>query len=314
MRSITAALVFAVPPCLLLFSAAPGAAQNAATYVETIDLTYQNMVEVFLRDPDDANPGTLVHMDSGPGVGGLGPTSFSGSATTSVGGAGGGLLPVTRAEAEAEFANLVLVDFGEGFARASAEIGLEFIVTPINPQAPTNVPVPLEFLTLGFVSVTGDGTSLDSIQADAALSLIRSRSGGGFQLLGGLSVSVLCGGSDPICPAAPLSASLDDTLTGDFVPATDVGFLFQRASGGTVPRPGSAPHVLGSYETWIDPIVRIDPTFMVDIDGTLVSGSELYALAFSENVMVPEPGTAALIGVGLLGVLVTARRQTPCET
>ena len=54
----------------------------------------------------------------------------------------------------------------------------------------------------------------------------------------------------------------------------------------------------------IDPMVEIDPNWMVDYNGNLVPGSQLYSVAFSNEFRPgPLPGAVWLLGSGLLGLV-----------
>lgn len=219
----------------------------------------------------------------------------------------GGLLPVMEARAEATFENLVLIDGGEGFARTSATTHLEFRVEPIDPMAPLNIPVPLEFTTTGLASVTGDGVSGDTIIASISLTVDRLRENS-FPFSETLSALARCDGTSyPMCSSSALETVLDSSIILAFLPLTDLGSVGQLAVGDTLPNRSTGPHSSGSYLAWIDPIVRVDPSFMVELNGELVPGSLLYGLTYSENVVIPEPRVALLIGLGLMLLAVRVR-------
>ena len=63
------------------------------------------------------------------------------------------------------------------------------------------------------------------------------------------------------------------------------------------------PKGSGDFNVKIDPIVQIDPAFMVYYNGQYVPGTELYSVTMSEGfAAVPLPGAVWLFGSGLAGL------------
>ena len=61
----------------------------------------------------------------------------------------------------------------------------------------------------------------------------------------------------------------------------------------------------GRFESILDPQLQIDPAYEVSYNEQRVPATDLYALAFSPEV-VPEPDSLALNGVGLIAAALTA--------
>ncbi len=76
--------------------------------------------------------------------------------------------------------------------------------------------------------------------------------------------------------------------------------LFASALVGT---PGANNYV--DFQVIIDPIVQIDPDWMVDYNGQMVPGAQLYSLSMSPGftAAVPLPGSLILLGSGLLSLV-----------
>lgn len=60
----------------------------------------------------------------------------------------------------------------------------------------------------------------------------------------------------------------------------------------------------GTAYAYIDPYIYIDPNFMVEHEGQMVPGSELFQLTFSEGIVnVPEPATVGLAAWAVAAIL-----------
>lgn len=67
----------------------------------------------------------------------------------------------------------------------------------------------------------------------------------------------------------------------------------------------------GTFDVTVDPRVRIDPGFTVEVNGTTRPGAEVYALELSEGVAAPEPGSLASSAVAIAALAgLRSRRPT----
>ncbi len=283
-----------------------------AIYSETIQVTYKGLPPLNLSGADPAAPESLTQPLI-TGTNAVGATSFTGQATTSVGGTGGGVVPQATAEATASFENL-LSDGGEG-PTVRAEITFELAIETLIPGAPTNLPVPLDFASVGSASVTGDPLFQGQLSALALLNVFRKDI-----LLGGLWLAdrrnafISCGliAGQTACTGAPqLAAPFDVVLSVSFIPDSEKAFVQQIAQGAIgFTAPIESNSVTGSFSAFIDPIVRISPGFMVEIDGVMVPGDQAYALSYSPN-LIPEPASGLLVlgGLSLIALLRVGPRR-----
>jgi hypothetical protein len=69
----------------------------------------------------------------------------------------------------------------------------------------------------------------------------------------------------------------------------------------------------GFAHAYIDPLIQVDPDFMVEVNGQMIPGSEAFPIVFSEGIrQVPEPTAALLAGVAC--VLLCCRRRFLSKT
>ena len=77
-------------------------------------------------------------------------SGITATASTPVGSTMGGLIPVTAARAEGTFTNFP----NQSVLRGSANVSVVFAVVLLDPMAPTDIPVPLDFYSQGLVDIS----------------------------------------------------------------------------------------------------------------------------------------------------------------
>jgi hypothetical protein len=177
---------------------------------------------------------------------------------------------------------------GCSFARAgsAAGVGYEFTVVAMVPGAPMGLVIPILVTTEGSAAVSGLGMRGEAI----------------FRLLGGIGVQFNAVAGDG--PSLPPSDSFSETFTEE-VAVADIR---------TVGLAAVCDVSDGSCSAEVDPLIEIDPTFLVDFEGSPTPATDLYELRFSSPVPEPASFWLQLVALASLASL-RPRRRTPnrCE-
>jgi hypothetical protein len=158
--------------------------------------------------------------------------------------------------------------------RGDAAIRFRLYVNKKNPAAPDNYPIPFSFN--GNISTWTYGSAVQA-------------TGGLFYVAPGSSyrMTLLSSGT-----YFPQTGRKSETYSGMLAQKpNEVGYIEMRAYGYVSAGyyNGQSYPANGGFQVIVDPVIGIDSTAMVDLNGTLVPASDLYSLSLAPSDLIPVP-------------------------
>lgn len=193
-------------------------------------------------------------------------------------------------------------------APALAQGSIEYYFSMGNPLNLPPMAVPFVIAAKGSVTATNQDPEWDYSEATALMRL------GLYHVDAGTSEYYPTEGArvQAIAPVGDLEPHKDsfDFVDVYYYELDDIGVVRMQASGYVQRVHEDQTMVGGTFKAYVDPVIQIDPNFMVEVDGVQRPGSEVFPLVFSDGVLpIPEPSTFILLTMATLALLAYAWRR-----